>query len=93
MLVTETARAWRSIGAVKYGPTEAEQKSLIYRRSLYVAEPMMAGDVFTVRNLRVIRPGDGLHPRFYEQILGMRVARDVAKGTPVAWEMLTGRSY
>jgi pseudaminic acid synthase len=89
MLVAETARAWRSIGAVKYGPTEAEQKSLIYRRSLYVAEPMMAGDVLTVRNLRVIRPGGGLHPRFYEQILGMRVACDVAKGTPVSWGMLT----
>jgi pseudaminic acid synthase len=88
MLVAETARAWKAIGTVKYGPTAAEQKSLTYRRSLYVAETMKAGDVFTVRNLRVIRPGDGLHPRFYEQILGMRVARDVPKGTPVAWEML-----
>jgi pseudaminic acid synthase len=89
MLVAETARAWRSVGAVKYGPTEAEQKSLIYRRSLYIAENMKVGDVCTVKNLRVIRPGDGLHPRFYEQILGMRVARDVQKGTPVGWGLFT----
>jgi pseudaminic acid synthase len=89
MLVTETTRAWKSIGAVKYGPTEAEQTSLGYRRSLYVAETMKAGDVFTVKNLKVVRPGDGLHPRFYEQILGMRVLRDVPKGTPVEWGLLT----
>jgi pseudaminic acid synthase len=89
MLVTETMRAWKSIGAVKYGPTEAEQTSLGYRRSLYVAETMKAGDVFTAKNLKVVRPGDGLHPRFYEQILGMRVLRDVPKGTPVEWGLLT----
>jgi pseudaminic acid synthase len=89
MLVTETTRAWKSIGAVKYGPTEAEQTSLGYRRSLYVAETMKAGDVFTVKNLKVVRPGDGLHPRFYEQILGMRVLRDVPKGTPVEWGLFT----
>ena len=61
-LVVETGRAWQGLGAVSYGATQAEQKSLLYRRSLYVAEDMKAGDVFTAQNLRVVRPGEGLHP-------------------------------
>lgn len=88
MLVTETQRAWQSLGKVSYGPTEAEKESLIFRRSLYIAEDMRSGDVFTRANLRVVRPGKGLHPRFYEQLLGKRVLRDVEKGTPVSWELL-----
>jgi pseudaminic acid synthase len=88
MLVEETERAWRSLGKVTYGPTAAEQKSLAFRRSLYVAENMVAGEQFTPHNLRVVRPAGGLHPRFYEQVLGRRVARNVPKGTAVDWSLL-----
>ena len=88
MLVTETHRAWESLGAVTYGPTEDEKRSLMFRRSLYVAHDMRAGEVFTADNLRIVRPGNGLHPRFYEQFLGRRVSRDVSKGTPVDWQLL-----
>jgi pseudaminic acid synthase len=87
-LVVETERAWQGLGAVSYGPTQAEQKSLLYRRSLYVAEDMKAGDVFTAKNLRVVRPGEGLHPRYYDQLLGRRINRDAKRGTPLAWELL-----
>lgn len=87
-LVVETERAWQSLGAVSYGPTQAEQKSLAYRRSLYVAEDMKAGDVFTATNLRVVRPGEGLHPRHYEQLLGRRINRDAKRGTPLSWDLL-----
>jgi pseudaminic acid synthase len=87
-LVAETERAWISLGAVTYGPTAAECKSLIFRRSLYVAEDMKRGDAFTRRNLRIVRPGKGLHPRFYDQLLGKTVIRDVCKGTPVDWALL-----
>jgi pseudaminic acid synthase len=87
-LVEETGRAWMSLGAVTYGPTEAEMKSLIFRRSLYVAEDMKCGEKFTAKSLRVIRPGKGLHPRFYEQLLGKPVNRDVTKGTPVDWSII-----
>jgi pseudaminic acid synthase len=87
-LVTETERAWQGIGAVSYGPTDAEKKSLLYRRSLYVAQDMKAGDVFTAQNLRVVRPGEGLHPRYYEQLLGRRISRDAPRGTPVSWDLL-----
>jgi N-acetylneuraminate synthase len=88
LLVEETERAWQSLGAVSYGPTAAEQKSLAFRRSLYVAEDMAAGDELTPRNLRIVRPAGGLHPRFYEQVLGRRVARAVPKGTAVDWSLL-----
>jgi pseudaminic acid synthase len=87
-LVVETERAWQGLGAVSYGPTQAEQKSLLYRRSLYVAEDMRAGDVFTAQNLRVVRPGEGLHPRYYEQLLGRRINRDAKRGTPISWDLV-----
>jgi pseudaminic acid synthase len=88
MLVEETERAWMSLGTVAYGPTEAEINSLIFRRSLYVAEDMARGEKFTRKSLRVVRPGKGLHPRFYEQLLGKPVTRDVRKGTPVDWGLI-----
>jgi len=87
-LVAETERAWKSLGVVKYGPTEAELKSLSFRRSVYVAEDMKAGDLFTRQNLRIVRPANGLHPRFYEQLLGRRVNRDAEIGTPMSWDLL-----
>jgi pseudaminic acid synthase len=87
-LVVETGRAWKSLGAVTYGPTEAELNSLVFRRSVYIAERMKAGERFTAKNLRVIRPAKGLHPRYYEELLGRRVGRDVDIGTPMSWDLL-----
>jgi pseudaminic acid synthase len=87
-LVIETERAWQAMGHVSYGPTDAERPSLQFRRSLYVAHDMHAGDVFTPENLRVVRPGLGLAPKHYEEVLGKRIKRDAAKGTPVGWEMV-----
>jgi pseudaminic acid synthase len=88
LLVTETERAWRSLGHVTYGPTEAELKSLVFRRSLYIVRDMKAGEVLTQDNLRVIRPGLGLHPRYYERMLGRHVTRNVKKGEPLAWSIV-----
>lgn len=87
-LVVETERAWHSIGAVAYGPTVAEKASLQFRRSLYVAQDLQAGQVLTVENLRRVRPGAGLAPRYYSMLLGRAVRRDVRKGTPVTWDLL-----
>lgn len=89
-LVQETERAWRSLGAVSYGPTAAEQPSLQFRRSLYVARDMKAGDRFTEESLRAVRPGLGLPPKFYDVLMGMAVTRDVERGTPVSWDMVGG---
>jgi N-acetylneuraminate synthase len=87
-LVIETERAWQALGTVSYGPTEKEKASLQFRRSLYVTQDMKAGDVFTLDNLRSIRPGWGLLPKYFDLLLGKKVNKDVNKGTPVTWEML-----
>jgi len=88
LLVSETERAWQSLGVVRYGPTEGEKASLTFRRSLYVTSDVKAGDLLTHENLRAIRPGLGLPPKHMETVLGMRVRRDLARGTPLAWDML-----
>ncbi len=88
-LVVETERAWTALGEVHYGLTEKEQKSQIFRRSLYVAEDMAAGDALTESNLRIIRPGLGLPPKYFETLIGRRVGRAVRRGTPMSWELLT----
>eukprot|EP01037_Dinobryon_pediforme_P027965 gene27965-31045_t len=71
-LVVETERAWQSIGNISYGPTEKEKASLQFRRSLYVAQDMKLGDVFTKENLRAVRPGLGLPPKYFDALLGKR---------------------
>lgn len=87
-LVEEAIKAWQAIGKVKYGPTEGEKKSLKYRRSLYVVRDMKAGETFTKENLRSIRPGLGLLPKYYDSLLGKTVNKKIKKGTPVEWEMI-----
>lgn len=87
-LVIETERAWQALGEVAYGPRVEEKKSLVFRRSLYIAEDMEAGEVLTPINLRCIRPGMGLAPGYYDLLLGKRVGRAVKRGTPVSWDIL-----
>jgi len=87
-LVVETERAWQGLGHISYGPTEAEKKSLMFRRSIYFAENIQAGEVFTSDNLRVVRPGFGLHPRFYRSLLGKKARTHIEKGTPAAWDLI-----
>ncbi|MBD1381928.1 pseudaminic acid synthase [Metabacillus arenae] len=87
-LVIEVERAWQSIGQVSYGPTAKERASLKHRRSLYVAEDMKAGEIFTKENLRAIRPGNGLPPKYFDVLLGKQVKHNVKKGTPVSWDLL-----
>jgi N-acetylneuraminate synthase len=86
-LVIETERAWQSLGSINYGPTEAEKPSLVYRRSLYISKNMKKGEKFTKENLRIIRPGMGLPPKYFDLILGKKVKKDVCKGTPVSWNL------
>jgi N-acetylneuraminate synthase len=87
-LVVETERAWQSLGHVSYGPTEAEKKSLRYRRSLYVVKDLKVGEVLTHESVRAIRPGLGLPPKYLEQVLGKAVNRNVKRGTALNWELL-----
>ena len=87
-LVVETERAWQALGSVSYGPSEAEKKSLVFRRSIYIVENMKAGEVLTESNFRCIRPGYGLSPKHYETLLGRRVNQDVPMGTPMSWNLI-----
>ena len=87
-LVVETERAWQAMGHVRYGCIEAEKKSIQFRRSLYIVKDLKAGDVLTAENVRAIRPGHGLPPRYLEQVLGMTVKQDVKRGTALAWSLL-----
>ena len=73
---------------MSYERAEQEQKSLQFRRSLYVVEDMKAGDVFTEKNLRRIRPGMGISPKYYDALLGRCVKCDVKRGTPVSWDIV-----
>ncbi|TCV84263.1 pseudaminic acid synthase [Sulfurirhabdus autotrophica] len=87
-LVVETERAWQALGQVSYGPTEAEKKSIQFRRSLYVVKDLAAGDVLTRDNVRAIRPGLGLPPKYLEQVLGMTVKQNVKRGEALGWGLL-----
>ncbi|KAE9644452.1 pseudaminic acid synthase [Pseudomonas sp. PB103] len=87
-LVLETERAWQAMGQVQYGPTEAERKSLVYRRSLYVTADMAAGEPFSGDNLRAIRPGLGLPPKHAEAVIGRRARTPIKRGTPLDWSLV-----
>lgn len=80
--------AEKALGQVHYGPGEQESKSRVFRRSLFVVEDVKAGEAFTARNVRSIRPGSGLPPKHLPAVLGQRAARDVERGTPVSWGLI-----
>lgn len=83
MLVIESNRAFDAIGRVYYGLEEAEGKVSAGKRSIYAALDIAPGDVFTEENIRVIRPGYGLHPRHFQGLLGQRAERAIALGEPL----------
>ncbi|MGD9686122.1 MAG: pseudaminic acid synthase [Desulfobacter sp.] len=87
-LVLEVERAWQSLGTVSYGPTEKERKSLVFRRSLYVVKDMKAGDAFSAENVRAIRPGFGLAPKYYETVIGKMAKINIKRGTPLSLDLL-----
>lgn len=88
ILVTEAERAWQSLGKISYGATSAEKKSLVFRRSLYVVKDMQPGEIFSAENVRAIRPGLGLAPRWMDTILGMSAKTALKRGTPLSWNLI-----
>lgn len=87
-LVVETERARLALGRVFYGATGSEKDSRIFRRSLYIVKSMTAGEVLTPENLRIIRPGFGLAPKYYSLLLGRKIKRNLQRGTPVSWDIV-----
>jgi pseudaminic acid synthase len=81
----------KALGQVHYGVGQNEARSRVFRRSLFVVADIKAGDVFTMSNIRSIRPGHGLHTRYFEEILGRSAVWDIQRGTPLTWEMVGKR--
>ena len=88
-LVIETERAWQALGNVQYGiQSAAEGRSMTFRRSLYITEDVAAGELLTETNVRAIRPGFGLAPKFLPQVIGRTARQAIARGTAVDWHLL-----
>lgn len=87
-LVTETERAWQALGQIQYGVQRGEASARSHKRSLYVARDIAAGELYSAENLRIVRPGDGLAPRYYEHLLGKPARQYLRAGTPLTWEAL-----
>jgi pseudaminic acid synthase len=87
-LVMECRQAWQSLGGITYGPTENEKSSLKFRRSIYVVKDVKAGEVISEDNIRIIRPGYGLEPRYFEVIIGKQFTKKIPRGTALCWDHL-----
>ncbi len=87
-LAAEAERAWQALGKVSYGATEAEKKSIVYRRSLYVVQDIKIGEILTNENVRAIRPGLGLPTKYLPQIIGRVAKLDIKRGTALSWDLI-----
>jgi N-acetylneuraminate synthase len=90
-LVRDVRTAERALGIVDFRPGPDELKSRPYRRSLFVVEDVNQGEPFTSKNVRSIRPANGLPPKHIEQVLGRTAAAAVKRGTPLSWEHVATR--
>ena len=88
-LVVETERAWQSLGEVIYGGVDSEDKSKKFRRSIYISNDMRSGDFFTKDNIKILRPGLGLPPKYFDIIIGKKINKNAKKGTAVAWDLIS----
>ncbi len=87
-LCAATRTAWQSLGKARWGRTQSEQESMAFRRSLYVVTDIPAGEPFTEHNVRSIRPGYGLAPKYFDCIMGQLAARDLKRGEPMTKDMI-----
>jgi N-acetylneuraminate synthase len=87
-MVAAIRTAEKSLGEARYGASKEEAKSLAYRRSLFVVRAVQAGERLTEQNVRSIRPGGGLHPRYLTEVIGQSAKRNIEAGTPLSWEMI-----
>jgi N-acetylneuraminate synthase len=86
-LVKDANDAWRSLGTAGFDLKEAERTNRQFRRSIYFSANIKKGDMISPNNIKRIRPGYGLPPKYYKDIIGKRLNQDVGKGTPVKWEL------
>lgn len=87
-LVEESFNVWESLGTVAYGPSKSEKNSLKFRRSIYFTRNLKKGETISKENVRIIRPGFGLQPKFLKKIFGKIAKKNISKGTPVSWSLI-----
>lgn len=87
-MVQAVRLAEKALGKSTLGPSPREENLRIYRRSLFVVQDIPQGGVLTQDNVRSIRPGHGLHPRHYQEMIGCQAARPIPRGTPLTWDDL-----
>ncbi len=87
-MASDVRQAEKAIGTVRYGASEQEIGNIAFRKSLFVVQDMKAGDILTPENLRSIRPGYGIKPKYYQSVLGKPVNQDIPKGTPLSMEVI-----
>ena len=88
-LVTESERAFLALGNVQTFVQKAEEKSKVFKRSIYIVKDIRAGETFTRENIRTIRPGDGLAPKYYDSLIGKKAKTDISRGTPMKMEFVS----
>lgn len=88
ILVNDVKNAKLTLGAANYRLSEGEKRSKLFRKSIFVAKDIKEGEILTEENIRVVRPSNGLHPRYYNGILGKKILKSVSKGTPFDWSMI-----
>jgi pseudaminic acid synthase len=88
-MVKAVREAEAAVGIIDYTLTKKQRKGKDFSRSLYIVEDIKAGDIISEENMRSIRPGYGMHPKYYKEILGQKVVMDLEKGTPLKMEMIT----
>ncbi len=87
-MCTAVREAWEAKGRVRFDRSESEKPNVELRRSLYIVGDMKKGEAFSAANLRAIRPGLGLPPKYLDLLLGKQVNQDVERGTPMSWELI-----
>lgn len=88
-MVEAVRAAEKTLGKVYYGVSEKEAKSRVFRRSLFVVKDVKAGEIFTEDNVRSIRPGHGLPPKFLKEVVGKKASCDIKRGTPLSWSLIS----
>ena len=87
-LVKESETVWKSKGEIKYGPLKDEKQSLLKRRSIYVVKDVKKGKIITKKDIKRIRPGLGLSPKYWDIVLGMKFKKNIKIGTPLKWNLI-----
>ncbi|MDD2969708.1 MAG: pseudaminic acid synthase [Lachnospiraceae bacterium] len=85
-MVSDIRKVEKALGRITYGPSDQEQDNLKFRKSVFVIKDINEGEPFTEENLKVIRPGFGLKPKYFQDVLGKSAVRALKRGTPLKWE-------